>query len=114
MTVKPFEPTIEQRKVIEHRGSAFISACPGSGKTRVMVARQAFCCAALRDHAVWRSCPTPTPLSRSSKLAFAWTVFCRRLHSRTTSENFRQLYLAVSHCAVQRAGMHGPTTPHPG
>ncbi len=39
MTAAPFEPTDEQRRVIEHPGSAFISACPGSGKTRVMVER---------------------------------------------------------------------------
>ncbi|MBN9510624.1 MAG: ATP-dependent helicase [Alphaproteobacteria bacterium] len=36
---KPFEPTGEQQRVIEHAGSAFISACPGAGKTRVMVER---------------------------------------------------------------------------
>ncbi|MGE0489821.1 MAG: UvrD-helicase domain-containing protein [Vulcanimicrobiota bacterium] len=34
-----FTPTDEQRKVIEWPGSAFISACPGAGKTRVMVER---------------------------------------------------------------------------
>lgn len=34
-----FEPTDEQRRVIEHEGSAFIAACPGAGKTRVMVER---------------------------------------------------------------------------
>jgi DNA helicase II / ATP-dependent DNA helicase PcrA len=39
MTVGPFKPTDEQRRVIEHPTSAFISACPGSGKTRVMVER---------------------------------------------------------------------------
>lgn len=39
MITKPFEPTDEQRKVIEHAGSAFIAACPGAGKTRVMVER---------------------------------------------------------------------------
>ncbi|TKT73928.1 ATP-dependent helicase [Afipia massiliensis] len=36
---KPFEPTDEQQRVIEHIGSAFIAACPGAGKTRVMVER---------------------------------------------------------------------------
>lgn len=36
MIAKPFEPTGEQQRVIEHAGSAFISACPGAGKTRVM------------------------------------------------------------------------------
>lgn len=39
MIAKPFEPTGEQQRVIEHAGSAFISACPGAGKTRVMVER---------------------------------------------------------------------------
>lgn len=39
MTAKPFEPTEEQQRVIEHTGSAFIAACPGAGKTRVMVER---------------------------------------------------------------------------
>jgi DNA helicase-2/ATP-dependent DNA helicase PcrA len=39
MTAKPFEPTGEQLRVIEHAGSAFIAACPGAGKTRVMVER---------------------------------------------------------------------------
>lgn len=36
---KPFEPTDEQRRIIEHAGSAFIAACPGAGKTRVIVER---------------------------------------------------------------------------
>ncbi|MAM74382.1 MAG: DNA helicase [Tistrella sp.] len=35
----PFKPTDEQRRVIDHPGSAFITACPGAGKTRVMVER---------------------------------------------------------------------------
>lgn len=39
MIAKPFEPTDEQLRVIEHAGSAFIAACPGAGKTRVMVER---------------------------------------------------------------------------
>lgn len=39
MITKVFEPTEEQRRVIEHTGSAFIAACPGAGKTRVMVER---------------------------------------------------------------------------
>jgi superfamily I DNA/RNA helicase len=39
MIAKPFEPTKEQQRVIEHTGSAFIAACPGAGKTRVMVER---------------------------------------------------------------------------
>jgi hypothetical protein len=39
MIAKPFEPTDEQQRVIEHAGSAFITACPGAGKTRVMVER---------------------------------------------------------------------------
>lgn len=39
MIAKPFEPTDEQQRVIEHIGSAFIEACPGAGKTRVMVER---------------------------------------------------------------------------
>lgn len=39
MIANLFEPTEEQRAVIEHEGSAFIAACPGAGKTRVMVER---------------------------------------------------------------------------
>jgi len=39
MIAKPFEPTEEQQRVIDHAGSAFIAACPGAGKTRVMVER---------------------------------------------------------------------------
>lgn len=39
MTMTPFKPTDEQKRVIEHSGSAFIVACPGAGKTRVMVER---------------------------------------------------------------------------
>lgn len=39
MIAKPFEPTEQQQRVIEHAGSAFIAACPGAGKTRVMVER---------------------------------------------------------------------------
>lgn len=39
MITKAFEPTEEQGRVIEHTGSAFIAACPGAGKTRVMVER---------------------------------------------------------------------------
>ena len=39
MIAKQFEPTEEQQRVIEHTGSAFIAACPGAGKTRVMVER---------------------------------------------------------------------------
>lgn len=39
MTTRPFEPTDDQRKVIEHAGSAFIAAFPGAGKARVMVER---------------------------------------------------------------------------
>lgn len=39
MTRKAFAPTNEQQRIIEHDGSAFIAACPGAGKTRVMVER---------------------------------------------------------------------------
>lgn len=34
-----FEPTDEQHAAINHDGSAFVAACPGAGKTRVMVER---------------------------------------------------------------------------
>lgn len=34
-----FEPTDAQKQVIHHEGPAFVSACPGAGKTRVLVAR---------------------------------------------------------------------------
>jgi len=39
MIAAPLKPTDEQRRVIDHPGSAFIAACPGAGKTRVMVER---------------------------------------------------------------------------
>jgi DNA helicase-2/ATP-dependent DNA helicase PcrA len=39
MSPKPFNPTKEQARVIEHERSAFVSACPGAGKTRVLVER---------------------------------------------------------------------------
>ncbi len=39
MSSKSFDPTAEQLRVIHHRGSAFVSACPGAGKTRVLVER---------------------------------------------------------------------------
>lgn len=34
-----YEPTEEQEAVVAHGGSAFVSACPGAGKTRTMVER---------------------------------------------------------------------------
>lgn len=39
MITPSYTPTEEQRKVIEHSGSAFVTACPGAGKTRTMVER---------------------------------------------------------------------------
>lgn len=39
MTVVAFKPTDEQARIIGHNGPAFVSACPGSGKTRVLVER---------------------------------------------------------------------------
>jgi len=39
VTTSSYAPTEEQRKIIEHPGSAFVTACPGAGKTRTMVAR---------------------------------------------------------------------------
>ena len=39
MTAKVFAPTDEQARIISYAGSAFIAACPGAGKTRVMVER---------------------------------------------------------------------------
>lgn len=39
MIAAPFKPTDQQQCVIDHPGSAFIAACPGAGKTRVMVER---------------------------------------------------------------------------
>ena len=34
-----YKPTEEQTALIEHTGSAFVTACPGAGKTRTMVER---------------------------------------------------------------------------
>ncbi|WP_422387868.1 UvrD-helicase domain-containing protein [Burkholderia multivorans] len=39
MTGRVFEPTEEQARIISHEGSAFVSACPGAGKTRVLIER---------------------------------------------------------------------------
>jgi superfamily I DNA/RNA helicase len=39
MKPKAFKPTPEQEAVIAHKESAFISACPGAGKTQVLVER---------------------------------------------------------------------------
>jgi DNA helicase II / ATP-dependent DNA helicase PcrA len=39
MSAREFNPTAQQVQIIEHEGSAFIAACPGAGKTRVLVER---------------------------------------------------------------------------
>jgi hypothetical protein len=39
MSGRGFRPTPEQENVICHESSAFITACPGAGKTRIMVER---------------------------------------------------------------------------
>lgn len=39
MSSQAFQPTPEQEVVINHNGSAFVTACPGAGKTRVMTER---------------------------------------------------------------------------
>jgi len=39
MNSQIFEPTPEQQGIIDHEGSAFVTACPGAGKTRVMTER---------------------------------------------------------------------------
>lgn len=39
MNAGAFEPTSEQARIIGHDGPAFIAACPGAGKTRVLVER---------------------------------------------------------------------------
>jgi DNA helicase II / ATP-dependent DNA helicase PcrA len=39
MNSETFTPTSEQARVIGHAGAAFVAACPGSGKTRVLVER---------------------------------------------------------------------------
>lgn len=39
MNARTFSPTDEQARIVGHDGSAFISACPGAGKTRVLVER---------------------------------------------------------------------------
>lgn len=44
-----FEPTSEQKEVIRHASSAFITACPGAGKTRVMVERTRYILKASHD-----------------------------------------------------------------
>lgn len=39
MICEIFQPTPEQNTAIKHSGSAFITACPGAGKTRILVER---------------------------------------------------------------------------
>ena len=39
MSQQPFAPTVQQRAAIGQDGSAFITACPGAGKTQVMTER---------------------------------------------------------------------------
>ena len=39
MTGSSYAPTQEQQNVIDHAGTAFVTACPGAGKTRTMVER---------------------------------------------------------------------------
>ena len=39
MSARSFRPTAEQNELIRTDGSAFVSACPGAGKTRVMTER---------------------------------------------------------------------------
>lgn len=39
MSRENYKPTDEQTTIIRHDGNAFISACPGAGKTRVLVER---------------------------------------------------------------------------
>lgn len=39
MSAEKFNPTAQQAQIIKHEGSAFIAACPGAGKTRVLVER---------------------------------------------------------------------------
>ena len=39
MRSSSYAPTGEQKHVIEHMGAAFVTACPGAGKTRTMVER---------------------------------------------------------------------------
>lgn len=39
MTASSYAPTREQQNVIDHVGTAFVTACPGAGKTRTMVER---------------------------------------------------------------------------
>ncbi|MFQ6756909.1 UvrD-helicase domain-containing protein, partial [Cereibacter sphaeroides] len=38
MTVA-YKPTLEQEAVVLHDGCAFVTACPGAGKTRTLVER---------------------------------------------------------------------------
>lgn len=39
MKARVYTPTDEQARIVSHDGSAFIAACPGAGKTRVLVER---------------------------------------------------------------------------
>lgn len=49
MNGEVFAPTLEQDRVIHHVGSAFIMACPGAGKTRVMIERVRYLLKSNRD-----------------------------------------------------------------
>jgi len=39
MSMSSYAPTKEQQIIIDHVGAAFVTACPGAGKTRTMVER---------------------------------------------------------------------------
>lgn len=45
-----FDPTEEQKALIDHNGSAFVSACPGAGKTRCIVERARKILSERNDH----------------------------------------------------------------
>lgn len=52
--------TNQQRDVVEYNGNAFVEACPGSGKTRTLLAKLLCCLNEVRDSTRRVGCITYT------------------------------------------------------
>ena len=65
MTAKVFVPTDEQARIIGYAGSAFVAACPGAGKTSVMVERARLL---LAGRGIGRDASVPSGLQSAAHL----------------------------------------------
>jgi len=65
------ELTAEQTRIVEHKGCAFVSACPGAGKTRVLIERA---------RVLLKESPTGKGVAFLSFTNAAVSEFERRLH----------------------------------